>query len=185
MNANSWKALFPSRKKYCQIPDEILEKILELFPGAKSFLDVGCGDGSLVCYLRKLGYSAIGIDINTYAALAYLEFSQWHFIRQGDIRNTDIENFDVIFCNMSLSSIKNQDERRNLLKKLLSKTGTLILTQHVLLDGITSYNSNTKIIGIWQTELMDLLEDYNGKCHLLYEDLDQYNVLSVVYELKL
>jgi SAM-dependent methyltransferase len=61
--------------------------------GNKSVLDVGCGNGYLVEYLRERGIQALGLDFSEYAGTTTQYFVQ-HDATQG--LPFDDETFDVV-----------------------------------------------------------------------------------------
>ena len=174
-----WKVLHPGKRACRQYPDEILERILQAFP-SKTILDVGCGNGTLVFCLRKMGYSAEGIDTASSAALENVGFSQWNFIRQQDIEEAEIKKYDLIFCHLSLATVTN---KLSLLRKLLAKSETLILQQVILLDGV-SYSEKTRYKGIWKDELDTLLAETGANVTFLYSETDEYGRLRNYYALQ-
>jgi uridylate kinase len=60
-------------------------------------LDVGCGTGQLVKYLRSLGIDAYGVELSSYA-LALADNSIKHYLKKGDIFKLPYKNnqFDLV-----------------------------------------------------------------------------------------
>lgn len=70
---------------------------IKLFLKPKSFLDVGCGTGLLVWYLRKLGVEAYGMEISKYAlSRAYPIIKK--YLRFGNVLNLPFKDksFDMV-----------------------------------------------------------------------------------------
>jgi len=70
---------------------------IKIFINPKNCLDVGCGTGKLVGYLRKLGVEAYGIEISKYALeVAKKEIKP--FLKYGDITKIpyDDNSFDLV-----------------------------------------------------------------------------------------
>ena len=84
---------------------EFFEKIIDLyralmiklFLNPKSVLEIGCGRGRLVLYLRKLGVEAYGIEISHYALEAAKKEIR-PYLEYGDINNIPHEEnaFDAV-----------------------------------------------------------------------------------------
>jgi len=96
----------------------------------KHILDVGCGDGTLVRYLRSVDNEIIGIDISDYSiqkAIKENSYSNVSFVRTSfEDFHTDNERFDAV---VFIASIHHMDMVNAIdkAKKLLAKNGVLII----------------------------------------------------------
>ena len=91
---------------------------IKIFLNPKNCLDVGCGTGKLVYYLRKLGVDAYGIEISKYALeVAPQEIKP--YLRHGDIIKIPYptNSFDLVITFDVLEHIE-----RSKLKKALEET---------------------------------------------------------------
>lgn len=89
-----------------------------LFLRPKKVLDVGCGTGELVSWLRFFGVEAYGIDISSHA-IEFVHPSVRRYVKTGDILNLpyDDKSFDLVTSFDVLEHIE-----RSKLKKALSET---------------------------------------------------------------
>ena len=108
-----------------------LKKNIAQFPEGAKILDVGCGWGITIPYLRNAD-KYVGIDITTdffdYVKLRYPE-SPIKLKYGGLPSNLDFDenSFDLIICSMSLHTIKNLKlSIKNLINKL-KNSGKLVL----------------------------------------------------------
>jgi len=70
---------------------------IKLMVNPKNCLDIGCGTGLLVYYLRKLGVQAYGVDVSSYAISAARKEIQ-PFLSQADLTKLpyDEDEFDLV-----------------------------------------------------------------------------------------
>ncbi|PIY71889.1 UMP kinase [Candidatus Roizmanbacteria bacterium CG_4_10_14_0_8_um_filter_33_9] len=71
--------------------------VIKLFINPKTCLDVGCGRGILISYLRKLGVEAYGVELSK-TAMELAQDDIRSYIKEGDIVNIPFENdrFDLV-----------------------------------------------------------------------------------------
>jgi uridylate kinase len=71
--------------------------MIKLFLNPKNCLDIGCGKGKLVKYLRRLGVEAYGVELSKHA-LEMADTSVRSYLKQGDISNLpyDSDEFDLV-----------------------------------------------------------------------------------------
>jgi len=91
---------------------------IKTFINPKTCLDVGCGTGKLVYFLRKLGIEAYGIDISEYA-LERAEKGVKPYLKEGDIVKIPYpdNSFDLVVTIDVLEHIERQE-----IKKALTET---------------------------------------------------------------
>lgn len=84
--------------------------VIRLFFHPKSVLDVGCGLGYLVYFLRKFGIDAYGVEISPYA-LSHAYSQAKNFIKNGDIRDIPYPagKFDLVTSFHVLEHIYQED----------------------------------------------------------------------------
>jgi 2-polyprenyl-3-methyl-5-hydroxy-6-metoxy-1,4-benzoquinol methylase len=99
----------------------ILKNIIKQIPKNKKILDLGCGDGELVEYFAKKGWSIGGLDLN-YAS---------NYVKLGDALNTKFRarSFDVIVCTDLIEHLNLSDHEKLIheIKRILKNNGSLIL----------------------------------------------------------
>lgn len=91
---------------------------IKLFINPKSCLDVGCGTGRLVYFLRKFGVEAYGIEISRYA-LEIADSQLKPYLKYGDITNIPYQDdrFDLVSTFDVLEHLE-----RSKLKKAVEET---------------------------------------------------------------
>lgn len=96
-----------------------------------TILDVGCGTGFLIKYLRKMGLKAEGIDLSPYA---FSNFDNIHFaLKSGDLRNLreiyNDDEFDIIIAADSLCYIEESERYQFIIDahSILKPGGFLII----------------------------------------------------------
>lgn len=113
---------FPHVIYYEYLIDRLIAR-MNLPPDA-SFLDIGCGTGSLLVKMGSLGYKGIGIDLEDLSVQ----------ISKGRVSKFEIEvyqldlfdlhgSFDVIFANSVLEHIENDGEALSKIRNLLKPEG--------------------------------------------------------------
>jgi SAM-dependent methyltransferase len=100
--------------------------LADLFPEARSFLDVGCGKGFLVRALRERGLDAWGFDFSGYA-VAHAEPSAKPYIQLADAGTARYERqFDVVIAMSVLESLT-EAQIRDFLPRARDWTKTALL----------------------------------------------------------
>src|SRR5262249_3752849 len=107
--------------------------LLEMFPEASTFLDVGCAKGFLVRALRERGKEAFGFDHSPWAIQNY-EGSIRPYLRLLKAEQADYEQiFDVITAFSVFESLT-EAQIDSVLKRLRSLTGQALLAFIPTLD---------------------------------------------------
>jgi SAM-dependent methyltransferase len=101
-----------------------LGRIISTFKADASIIDVGCGDGAFLKYLRRVypNFSLSGTDLSRIEPCAGIEFVQ------GDVLTLDIaKRFDVV---ASLATIEHIDDVRTFVHRVteLCQPGGLVIT---------------------------------------------------------
>jgi ADP-heptose:LPS heptosyltransferase/2-polyprenyl-3-methyl-5-hydroxy-6-metoxy-1,4-benzoquinol methylase len=79
--------------------------LAEMFPGARSFLDIGCAKGFLVRTLRERGLDAWGFDHSAWA-IAHADADARPFLQQADVAAAQYDRpFDVLVAMSVLESL--------------------------------------------------------------------------------
>lgn len=110
----------------------LTEKAQELVPGARNFLDIGCGEGCLLSEFHARGLIVTGMDFSE-AGIRHLHPEMLPFFQQGNVfdlieTNCVGNQFDTISCINVLEHVTDPVKMLNLLKQGLSQTGVLIIT---------------------------------------------------------
>lgn len=89
------------------------------------FLDIGCGNGSRLLKMKKLGWQVFGVELNTFAYQKCID-------NDLDVQNKPLERttykenyFDVIYMSHLIEHLHNPDEIIKICAKLLKKGGKL------------------------------------------------------------
>jgi 2-polyprenyl-3-methyl-5-hydroxy-6-metoxy-1,4-benzoquinol methylase len=82
--------------------------LIQMFPEASSFLDVGCAKGFLVKALRQLGLDAWGFDHSSWA-ITHAEAAAKPFLKLADIATANYDRtFDLVVAMSILESLTEQ-----------------------------------------------------------------------------
>ncbi len=92
--------------------------MIKIYLRPKTCLDVGCGTGELVKYLRKLGIDAMGVEISSYA-FEFADKEVKPFLKHGDILKLPFkdDSFDLVLTYDVLQHID-----RSKIKKAIKET---------------------------------------------------------------
>ncbi len=93
-----------------------------------NILDLGCYTGNLVEWLQRLGFQAIGCDIDSTAIKKGLELAR--NIRLGTVMECKFQDsfFDTVVCNSSLEHIYELDSTIREIEKILKKNGLFFIS---------------------------------------------------------
>ena len=94
-----------------------------------SVLDIGCGEGETVRFLRDLGYQAVGVDprVSPEPEDASADGSMLVCARAEDLPFQD-ESFDAVLCECVLSDVEEPDQMLLETARVLKEGGSLILS---------------------------------------------------------
>ncbi len=96
--AEVYDEIYLNHKDYAEESRRIRELALDRFPAAATLLDVGCGTGEHLTYLRK-DFDTVGIDIAEPMVNVAREKLGDVPVHVGDMRDFDLgATFDVICC---------------------------------------------------------------------------------------
>jgi 2-polyprenyl-3-methyl-5-hydroxy-6-metoxy-1,4-benzoquinol methylase len=113
---------FPHVIYYEYLIDRLIAR-MDLPPDA-SFLDIGCGTGSLLVKMGSRGYKGIGIDLEDLSVqISKRRVSKFEIeVYQLDLFDLH-GSFDVIFANSVLEHIENDGEALSKIRNLLKPEG--------------------------------------------------------------
>ena len=110
---------------------KFFRKDISLFPYKKDgkLLDVGCGSGSTLLYLKEMGWVVYGVEIGHVVA----QFARERLnldVFEGTLLEAKYENnyFDVIMFNNSLEHMHNPLKMRSEANRILKDDGLLIMS---------------------------------------------------------
>jgi 2-polyprenyl-3-methyl-5-hydroxy-6-metoxy-1,4-benzoquinol methylase len=119
-NAANWKSKAEGFDKQTpniiQLRNDFVLEIAEKISPMRSFLDVGCGSGELVCNISKLGVRSLGVDfakemIDLAKKKASVENLTQASFERNSIFDLDLSNnkFDLISANGFIEYISHQE----------------------------------------------------------------------------
>ncbi len=124
---------------------------LKTIESNKTFLDIGCGDGSLVAHLNNEGINAVGCDIKD------LNFEK-------DIFPYNNKSFDYILLYSVIEHINNTDHLILEIRRMLKNSGVLIIiTPNFKYCFNTFYDDPTHVKPFTNVGLENILKIYDFK----------------------
>lgn len=173
-----WNVAHEKGVRYWQIPDTVLTKALEIVPSGGRIIDIGCGSGELVSRIHALGYNAYGIDASDIAISIACSRGVGGIFRCVDIENGGIsERYNLAFLNLVLPFLR---DREPVLRQIKEMCNHLVLAVPVLLQNVV-YSEKSRRVGMFQTELNDLVGAIFSKKEVLFQHSDESNREVVVY----
>jgi len=119
------KKLFPFKTKWAE-PGyvEMLELLEKWFAGKKKILDLGCGRGEAVHYLKQKKFNIKGIEIRKFAAWKELT-GKFEVFDGTNIKEKD-NTFDAILLNNVLEHVSHKKEFSDEIKRVLKPNGVVV-----------------------------------------------------------
>lgn len=100
-----------------------------------NILDIGSGAGTLSLYLANLGFKVVGVDISSIAIKQSKLSSEYLGLKRNVVyKNCDVldfvheKKFDLVLCLEVIEHIHDADKLVRKISKLLTRTGTIILS---------------------------------------------------------
>lgn len=96
----------------------------------RKFLDVGCNVGFAVEAARKLGYDAVGIDVDCKAVETAGKLFPKARFKCGSLEKlaSDQERFDLVYCSEVIEHLPKVDDFLQALRKVMNEGAILYLT---------------------------------------------------------
>lgn len=129
--------------------------------GSKMVLDVGCGNGELMCMLGEKGHKCVALDLSENRLGKFKDRARKLGLvqMQGDATNIPLQNssMDVILCSEVLEHIKDYDNVLKEMNRILKPHGRIIVS--------VPYNE----------ELMEIVCPHCGKRFVPYGHLHSFD----------
>lgn len=112
----------------------ILRTINQFIQPHSKVLDIGCGAGTLACYLASRGHTVLGIDISKKAILSaktsakILGLPNAHFTVMDFPNTYPKEKYDFIICSEVIEHLPDDDKALRVMYRLLKKGGIVLIT---------------------------------------------------------
>ncbi|MCM8818100.1 MAG: class I SAM-dependent methyltransferase [Candidatus Omnitrophica bacterium] len=130
----SYDKIFPSHifEYYLTERIKLIQKILS--KSKVKILDVGCGTGTLIYHLNKLGYDAYGID-NSFKMVEIANKKNPGKVKKGDMLNLEFKNqsFDLVISIVSLHHLGNLNRVEKAVNEMIrvtKKSGFILIWEH-------------------------------------------------------
>jgi SAM-dependent methyltransferase len=98
--------------------------ILQTFKQKGTFIDLGCGKGTVAIEASKRGFQSTGIDSNPDLITLGNNLKSTCYFTVQDIFTQDLDEFDIMYCYLFETTLKKLKPR--LIERLARKTGILI-----------------------------------------------------------
>lgn len=152
--------------------------LLQLVPGARSFLEVGCYDGMVSAYLQKAGKQASGIDITDSGFCKTAIDNGVTLISMDASAMSFADNsFDCVFSYDAMEHFPNHEHSIAEMARVLKPGGKLFMWFGPLYNapkGLHAYRS----VSVPYCQHLFTKEDLQEFCHLINKPQIDYNQLN-------
>ncbi|MDH5718279.1 MAG: class I SAM-dependent methyltransferase [Spirochaetia bacterium] len=131
-NRNVWNSHYTKPEAKLKIPDEnVVRYFIKYLQNKKNenlkVLDLGCGSGRHLFYLKEIGISAVGLDFS-YEALLSLPFKK--ILSSVDCIPFADNSFDVVLSWGVLHYLSEENAKKSVIEinRILKKEGSFLLT---------------------------------------------------------
>ena len=107
----------------------VILKLLKRTDKSAKILDIGCGGGPLLLYLKAAGFTNVyGLDFSEEAVAKCVERGLSNvYVMDGHSPKFEPESFDIIIASDSLEHLKNEMQALHNWHSILKSTGSLII----------------------------------------------------------
>ncbi len=117
-----------NKTQACELESrQMVEKLLEIAPDAKTLLDIGCGIGSTLIEGNKLGLTCAGVEPNSFACEYAKEHYNFDIIADYFRPEQFQDKFDLIILDQVLEHVPHPQEFLNDVFSVLKPSGLLYL----------------------------------------------------------
>ena len=148
MAKNIWDTNWKQNTKFDIHP--ILIKIIKKYVKGKKILEVGYGTGGDLITLSRMGYNCYGIDTSRVAYNRLKEIKKLQiFLQDGRCTKFMDEDFDLVFHQGLMEHFKNPNSLISENRRILKKSGILIIDVPHKWNLFTLYKSVLMILHKW------------------------------------
>ncbi|NQE54443.1 Ubiquinone biosynthesis O-methyltransferase [ANME-1 cluster archaeon GoMg3.2] len=117
---------------------------------SKKVLNVGCGNGELICILAEEGHECVAFDLSKNRLAKFMNMAKKLDVAQiqGDATNIPLQNLsiDVIMCSEVLEHIKDYEKVLKQMNRILKPHGRIVVS----VPSKVSYEEELMEIGFYE-----------------------------------
>lgn len=167
-NKKKWNDFFSSKERpaFMHLTTDQIDQIQAFFPNAKTALDIGCGEGELLCELEKRDFITTGIDLSEVAInKASLSVRGKLLVADfEDISPEKLGHFDIVFAKFVVAFFSDLDLTIKKAADLINVGGGFVVLTPVLCAELDSINIKEEIF-VHQTSIESVLSSLFNEIH--------------------